>query len=170
MLIRRPHALCNLRLHAELRGACPCPGGFRRRFLGPCAGRSYVGPGSGVYQRADQAGAWGLGPTGLGRRSVCHATSAGVSLGGVHRRGRGEQVHPAMPPGCGQRMRPVTLLSGPRWERGLCSCPGAGAGQSVQRRWVRMSEIKQCMHECQENDLCGLDTKLMSSVGPVYKQ
>jgi hypothetical protein len=31
-------------------------------------------------------------------------------------------------------------------------------------------EIKQCMHECQKLDLFDLDTKLMTSVGPVYKQ
>jgi hypothetical protein len=31
-------------------------------------------------------------------------------------------------------------------------------------------EIKQYMHECQKPDLFDLDTKLMTSVGPVYKQ
>jgi HJR/Mrr/RecB family endonuclease len=31
-------------------------------------------------------------------------------------------------------------------------------------------EIKQCMHECQKRDLVDLDTKLITSVGPVYKQ
>jgi hypothetical protein len=33
-----------------------------------------------------------------------------------------------------------------------------------------MLEIKQCMHECQKRDLFDVDTKLMTSVGPVYKQ
>jgi hypothetical protein len=31
-------------------------------------------------------------------------------------------------------------------------------------------KIEQCMHECQEPNLLDLNTKLMSSVGPVYKQ
>jgi hypothetical protein len=31
-------------------------------------------------------------------------------------------------------------------------------------------EIKQCMHECQKRYLFDLDTKLMTSGGPVYKQ
>jgi hypothetical protein len=31
-------------------------------------------------------------------------------------------------------------------------------------------EIKQYMHECQKLDLFGLDTKLMTSVGPVCQQ
>jgi hypothetical protein len=31
-------------------------------------------------------------------------------------------------------------------------------------------EIKEYMQECQKLDLFDLDTKLMTSVGPVYKQ
>jgi hypothetical protein len=34
----------------------------------------------------------------------------------------------------------------------------------------RMLEIKQYMHECQKLDLFDLDTKLMTSGGPVYEQ
>jgi hypothetical protein len=34
----------------------------------------------------------------------------------------------------------------------------------------RLLEIKQYMHECQKLDLFDLDMKLMTSVGPVYKQ
>jgi hypothetical protein len=30
--------------------------------------------------------------------------------------------------------------------------------------------IKQCMHECQKLNLFDLDTKLMTSADPVYKQ
>jgi hypothetical protein len=39
------------------------------------------------------------------------------------------------------------------------------------RLWTAsVLEIKQYMHECQKLDLFDLDTKLMTSVGPVYKQ
>jgi hypothetical protein len=37
-------------------------------------------------------------------------------------------------------------------------------------RTCSVLEIKQCMHECQNCDLFDLDTKLMTSLGLVYKQ
>jgi hypothetical protein len=41
---------------------------------------------------------------------------------------------------------------------------------SSRSQMLSLLEIQQCMHECQKLDLFDLDTKLMTSVGPVYKQ
>jgi hypothetical protein len=35
---------------------------------------------------------------------------------------------------------------------------------------LEINNALQCMHECQKRDLFDLDTKLMTSEGPVYKQ
>jgi hypothetical protein len=48
----------------------------------------------------------------------------------------------------------------------MCESPQ----DSLPQGTLNVLEIKQYMHECQKLDLFDLDAKLMTSVGPVYKQ
>jgi hypothetical protein len=60
-------------------GVGRCPRDLCRRFSRPYAERRYIWPGLGCDQRASQAGAQGLGPKGLRRRSVRRASSASLA-------------------------------------------------------------------------------------------